>query len=94
MTNVNSLKLKEFAVDNFKSGEHGREFSQKRRKYCEKNKKKSVHYEQFFLFLTALSKDLLCRHIKAQLCSGKGLTLSQTTNFRLFQTKRVCRQQF
>ena len=25
---------------------------------------------------------------------AKGLTLSQTTNFRLFQTERVCRQQF
>ena len=26
--------------------------------------------------------------------SGKELTLSQTTNFRLFQTERVCRRQF
>ena len=25
---------------------------------------------------------------------GKGLTLSKTTNFRLFQTERVCRLQF
>ena len=25
---------------------------------------------------------------------GKGLTLSQTTNFRLFQTQRFCRPQF
>ena len=25
---------------------------------------------------------------------GKGLTLSQTTNFRLFQTQRVCKRQF
>ena len=25
---------------------------------------------------------------------GKGLTLSQMTNFRLFQTERVCRRQF
>ena len=28
------------------------------------------------------------------LSDGKGLTLSQTTNFRLFQTETVCRQQF
>ena len=26
--------------------------------------------------------------------AGNGLTLSQMTNFRLFQTERVCRQQF
>ena len=29
----------------------------------------------------------------AALC-GNGLTLSQTTYFRLFQTERVCRQKF
>ena len=35
------------------------------------------------------SKDLNCRHIKPGL-----VTLSQTTNFRLFQTERVWIQQF
>ena len=34
-----------------------------------------------------------CKH---SFCKGimTNLTLSQTTNFRLFQTERVCRQQF
>ena len=31
---------------------------------------------------------------RALLCEKVGLNLSQTTNFRLFQTKRLCRQQF
>ena len=26
--------------------------------------------------------------------AGYGLTISKTTNFRLFQTEKVCRQQF
>ena len=36
---------------------------------------------------------LLLMHQNEYLWS-KGLTLSQTTNFRLFQTERVCRRQF
>ena len=32
-----------------------------------------------------------CQHASV---TGKDLTLSQTTNFRLFQTERLCRRQF
>ena len=35
-----------------------------------------------------------CKKTKNQGLFRKGLTLSQTTNFRLFQTERVCRRQF
>ena len=46
-------------------------------------KEKNASYQHFLLFPQHLQK-----------LSLSGLTLSQTTNFRLFQTERVCRQQF
>ena len=33
-------------------------------------------------------------HTRSITCNLFDLTLSQTTNFRLFQTERICRQQF
>ena len=40
------------------------------------------------------SKGLFIRAVKKSGLCGKGLTHFQTTNFRLFQIERVCRQQF
>ena len=36
----------------------------------------------------------MCSLISDLHCPRKTLNLSQTTNFRLFQTERVCRRQF
>ena len=44
--------------------------------------------EQFVLVLRHVDKNLVAHE------EFIGLTLSQTTNFRLFQTERVCRRQF
>ena len=44
-----------------------------------------LSYETKRFFPPACQKSSLC---------GNGLTLSQTTNLRLFLTERVCRQQF
>ena len=52
------------------------------RKY--RRKKRNCLVWAISLFPTVFSKDLYCIH----------LTLSQTTNFRLFQSERVCRRQF
>ena len=50
-----------------------------------------------FLILNALSI-VVCNCFNLDqstiLSSGNRLTLSQTTNIRLFQTERVCRRQF
>ena len=46
----------------------------------------SVSYNVFHSYIS-----LECQNVV--LC-GNGLTLSQTTNFRFFQNKRSCRQQF
>ena len=46
----------------------------------------------FYTFPTIFSKVFLV--VKNWDCMVKGLTHYQTTNFRLFRTERVCRQQF
>ena len=53
----------------------------------------SVFEPAFSPFPTEFSKALFLRVVKRQDC-GKGLTHYQTTNFRLFQTERICRRQF
>ena len=56
---LDSSKLNEFAVDNFKSDENGGKFS--------------IRVENTISpFLTLFSKDLYCRHVKARACLGKG----------------------
>ena len=66
---------------------------------------KIARYEQFLLFPTVFSKAFVLQTGKNQGLFGKRLnvmmvpkriqsTLSQTTNFRLFQTERLCRRQF
>ena len=47
-----------------------------------------------FSFSHIVIKRLVMQTRKNQGLFGKGLTLSQTTNFRLFQTERACRRQF
>ena len=52
-----------------------------------------ARYQQFLLSRSVFKRLVSQRRQKVSLC-GNGLTFSQTTNFRLFQTKRVCRRQF
>ena len=47
-----------------------------------------------FSFSHCVFKTLVLQTRKNQGLFGIGLTHYQTTNFRLFQTERVCRQQF
>ena len=64
---LDASKLKEFADDNFKFDENGRQFSN-----CVENtvgKGEIACYE----FL----KDLYCRHVKTRACLGKGLAITQ-----------------
>ena len=53
-TNLNSSKLKEFAIDNFKFEENGRKFS----KWVENivGKEEIAHFEQFLLFPQGFQK--------------------------------------
>ena len=53
-----------------------------------------AHYKQFLLFPHSVFKRLILQTRKNQGLFGKGLTLSQTTNFRLFWFERLCRQRF
>ena len=60
MTNLDSSKLKEFADDNFKFEENGRQFS----KHVENAvaKGENAHDKQFLLFPQFLQMTLLKRH--------------------------------
>ena len=53
--------------------------------------KKEIFILAMFYLLSANAFNLITSKI---LLFGKGLTLSQTTNFRPFQAQRVCSQQF
>ena len=46
-----------------------------------------MHFEMSYVICFSLDQSKI-------LSSGNGLTLSQTTNFRHFQTERLCRRQF
>ena len=56
----------------------------------------SVGKVEHFLFTLYLTDPSLVRHVRTQLEKEKmvELTLSQKTNFTLFQIERVCRRQF
>ena len=57
----------------------------------------STHLETLLPFssnLKFMSANYLSLEESKDLLFGKGLTHYQTTNFRLFQTERACRQQF
>ena len=89
---VDASKLKKFADDNFKFDENCRKFS-KRLENTVGTGKKNDRHEQFLLFPQCFKRLVLQTH-KYQGPFGNGLTPFQTTNFRLFQTERVCRRQF
>ena len=63
------------------------------RKKCYGNRRTS-RLHAFSPFPTMFSNDFLPLSSDDSDLSGKELTLSQKTNFRLFQTRRVCRRQF
>jgi hypothetical protein len=72
----------------------------KRRKYC-KPKFSPISYNVFLtfnifghLFWNCCLHSLPIFTMQKLCCIGKGLILYQMTNFRLFQTERVCRRQF
>ena len=67
---LDSSKLEDFADDNFKFDENGRQFS----KWVENTAGKGeiARYEQFCPFPTVFSKDFYCRHVKTRACLGKG----------------------
>ena len=67
---LNFSKLKEFADDNFRCDEYGRNFSRKGRKHCEKRRNCSLR--AISPFLSVFSKDLYCRHVKTRAILGKG----------------------
>ena len=56
--------MKEFADGNFEFDENGRKFL----KMVENTvgNEEIAHYEQFFLFLRSVSKDMYCRHVKTR----------------------------
>ena len=91
MTVLDSSKLKEFADDNFKFNENGSKLSKRVENTVGKGE--IARYEQFLLFPHCFQKACFQGRQKVSL-SGNGLNHFQTTNFRLFQTERVCRQQF
>ena len=66
---LDTSKLKDFADDNFRFEENGRQFS----KWVENTVEKGeiARYKQFLLFLV-FSKDLNYRHVKIRACLGKG----------------------
>ena len=104
---LDSSKLKEFADDNFKFDENGSKLSKQVENTVEKGE--IARYEQFLLFpqcfqnacFPGASEGVIVwewvepkLNIKNGLSTCKYITLSQTTNFRHFQTEKVCRQQF
>ena len=62
----------------------------------EKFKEKKINYLRIdsIVFFLKISNDRGCRGSFVLPSNWTRLTLSQTTNFRLVQTERVCRRQF
>ena len=68
---LDSSKLKEFADDNFKFDENGRDFSI-RVQNCV-GKRTNCLLDAISPFPTVFSKEFFCRHVKRMACLGKGL---------------------
>ena len=81
---LNSTKLKQSADDNFKFHANSMKFS----KWIENTVGKG-EIARYSVFKRLVSKG----RQKVSLC-GNGLSFSQMTNSRLFQTERVCNLQF
>ena len=98
-------KLKDFSDNNFEFVENGRKFSKRVENTL--GKEEIAHYEQFLLFSQCFQKTctadtekpgFVWKRVKyistnAFYQASRHLTHYQTTNFRLFQTERVCRLQ-
>ena len=57
-------------------------------------RKGEIARNEQFLFFPHCFRRLVPQTHKNQGLFGKGLTLFETTKFRLFETERLCRQQF
>ena len=77
-----SSKLKEFTDDNFKFDESGRKFSKLVETQWEMEK---LLFTSNFSFSHAVFQRLVLQTRKIQDLFGKGLTLYQTSKFRLYQ---------
>ena len=96
MTNNRLFKWKDFADDNFKFNESGRKFSKRVGNSMVKEKLLDTSN---FSFSRIVFKRLVLQTLENEVLFWIGLNLPllthyQTTSFRLFQTERVCRQQF
>ena len=89
---LDSSKLKEFADNNFRFDENGRKFFI----WVENaaGKGEIARFERFPLFPSSFHKICTPDMLKTRAVIKCDLTLSQTTNFRPFQSERVCRRQF
>ena len=67
---LDSSKLKEFAVGNFKFDENGRKLSKRVENTVERGE--IARYEQFLLFPPVFSKGLFPRGVKRCHCVGMG----------------------
>ena len=77
---LDSSKVKEFADNNFKFDENGRNFS----RWVENTvgKGEIACYEQFLLFPQCFQKTCTA-HVKTRACLGRGLIKGQTKRHRL-----------
>ena len=64
------------------------------RYFKSKSDQKTMKYQVLFWFKLSQQSQQCTSNIRQQVLCNEILTLSQMTNFRLFQTERVCRQQF
>ena len=70
MTNFRLFQTEEFADNNFKLGENGRNFSKRVENTVEK--RRNCLSRAISPFPTVFSKDLHCRHAKTRACLRKG----------------------
>ena len=92
MTNLDFSKLKAFADNKLKVIQIAKFVLDKIENIV--GKEENAGYLSIFFFSQNVFKRLFLHgHYKSGLC-GKELIISQTTNFRSFQTERVCRRHF
>ena len=88
---LDSSKLKAFADNNFRFDENGRKLSKQVENTAGKGE--IARYEQFLLYPQCFQKACFPEASKGVIVwewVKQHLTFSQTTNFGLFQTERVC----
>ena len=67
---LDSSKLKEFAVGNFKLDENSKKVLQEGRKHCAK--RRNCLLQAISPFPLVFKKDFYCRHVTNKACLGKG----------------------